>query len=116
MAYYLDENYTQAINNWQKVLELDQNHTLVKQYLEKIQLPESPAKALPDCTPTARQRIKQESEKHYKKGLVLYRQRNFTEAEHRWNRALKIDPDHVGAQRGLDRINAILSAFEERGI
>ncbi|MCK5243299.1 PorV/PorQ family protein [bacterium] len=116
MAHYLDENYSLAIDKWQAALKLNPNQPLVKKYLDKVQSRKAPTKVLMDLTPTARQRIRREIDKKYKKGLLLYRKRDFTPALSQWRSVLEQDPDHVGARHGVERIEAILSAFEKHGL
>lgn len=116
VALYLNEQYAKAIVKWQAALKIKPDLPRVKGYITTALL-QQPLKAPSrDVTPTSSALIQQEVAKYYEEGLLKYRQRDFVQAHSRWRRVLELDPNHIGAKRGVERVKAILSAFEEHGI
>jgi tetratricopeptide (TPR) repeat protein len=115
LAFYADGDYTRATAKWRAALQVHPAHPEAAAYLAKVEA-QKPTTAPPDATPTTGERQRQEARTLYESGLVKYRQREFTQAQALWRKALALDPQQVDAQRGLERIEAILKAFEDRGI
>ncbi|MEW6517092.1 MAG: PorV/PorQ family protein [candidate division FCPU426 bacterium] len=115
LAYYADSDFTRAIAKWRAALETDPSHVQAAAYLAKAET-QKPQQPLPDVTPTTSERQRQEAQTLYESGLVKYRQREFAQARALWQKTLALDSRHADAQRGLERIEAILKAFEDRGI
>jgi len=82
---YLKEDYTKAIEMWEKVLELDPSHELSRQKIEKAgkmkELKEKEGK-------------KAQVEYHYMRGVDFYLDEDLANAKKEFKQALKIDRDH----------------------
>jgi len=97
--YYQKGEYEKAIPEFKKILELDPNHLeskrLIVQAKEKIE-----------------ERIKQEAEMHYTRGLKAYSQGLLEEAIKEWKEALKLEPGNEKIQKALEGVEKELHLKE----
>ncbi len=113
LIYYTDEKYALAAEAWEKAMRLNPNQESIRLYLEKARKHlQTRAAEKPQPTPAALE----ETERCYEQGLQSYRQKKFEEARKQWTRVLQLNPKHAGAQRGVERINAIMGVLQERGL
>ena len=66
------------------------------------------------CQPLIYAGNKLQAKEMYKKGLLNYRQHSYHEASDCWKKVLVLDPENTDAKRGLERIEAILSALDKK--
>ncbi|MCK5219120.1 PorV/PorQ family protein [bacterium] len=115
VGFYLDGEFARAIEKWERALKINPGLKQAKVYLAKAQeynQPKLDKIENRDLNTAERRQVDQ----YYEQGLLKYRQRKFIEARNLWRLVLKQDPDHKDAQRGMERIKAILNVFEKRGI
>jgi tetratricopeptide (TPR) repeat protein len=89
-GYYQGGEYEKAIAEFEKILELDPNHSeskrMIRQAKEKIEQTKS----------------EEEIEKRYTRGLKAYSEGRLQEADKEWQEALKLDPDNEKIQKALE--------------
>lgn len=116
--HYAEGEYQLAIQNWQQALEANPRLTAASEFISKAR--ELIARSAPakETEKTARLSGPQQARcrELYAQGILLYRQRKFLQARDAWDNVLKIDPTDKEAQRGVERIEAILRVFKERGL
>ncbi|MFH1353196.1 MAG: type IX secretion system membrane protein PorP/SprF [bacterium] len=83
--YYLKENYTKAVEMWEKVLQLDPSHEISRQKIEKAEK----MKALKDKAGKGSQ-----VEYHYMRGVDFYLDEDIGNAKKEFKEGIKIDPNH----------------------
>ena len=112
---YMEEKYPAAVTAWEKALALNPRLDTARAYLAKAKanLPQIDKIRRPAAVATATQ---EQAEEAYRQGLQQYRQKKFSEARELWQKTLQMDPGHADARRGLERIDAILKMFQERGV
>jgi len=111
MAFYEQGQYVSAINQWEKVLELNPTHkgarANIKKAQEKLAQMRKAEKAL------ARKRAVRSKESriagHYKKGYRLYKDGKMKAAIGEFEKVLKLDPKHKEAQEYLAKAHEQLT-------
>jgi len=83
--YYLKENYTKAIEMWEKVLQLDPSHELSRQKIEKAEK----MNAL-----KAKSGKESQVEYHYMRGVDFYLDEDIANARKEFKEVMRIDPNH----------------------
>jgi tetratricopeptide (TPR) repeat protein len=91
--------YTEAMEEFLHVLELDPQHTKAQQQLGKVQ---QAMKKQGIYVPVIR--AQDQAENYYKEGLRLYGEERYDEAAKAFQAALKLTPDHQEAHEALQRL------------
>jgi len=87
LEYLKSGDYSEAITQFEMALKRDPSHVEAAKALQKT-----------------RRSQNELAEKHYKEGLILYSQGNFSGAIKQWQIVLKTDPDHSKARRALIKV------------
>jgi len=91
---YAKENYTEAMERFNQILEKDQQNTQALNYLEQCQ-----------------KKLAEKVDEYFNKGLELYSRENYRLAIQYWQKALEINPSHKGSieysKRATERIKAL---------
>ncbi|MFQ5825137.1 MAG: tetratricopeptide repeat protein [bacterium] len=91
---YNAQNLIEAVEIYNKVLQLDSNNDQAKKELTKC-----------------KEKINEKVEKYFNEGINFYTLDRYEEAIEKWNEALKFDPNHKGSleykQKALQRLKAL---------
>ncbi len=102
LGYYQSGEYEKAIAEFEKILELDPDHSetkrMIRQVKEKIEETKS----------------KEEIERRYTRGLRAYTEGRLQEADREWKEALKLDPENEKIMKALQAVEKELKLMEEK--
>ena len=107
---YRQDDYTKAVETWQKILAIDPDHNQAQRYIKRAEnklaetKPPEPVVDPKDSGPqTATQDQQEQIEKLLSDGKSLYRQDKYQEAIAAWQKVTSIDPDNNQAKRYIQR-------------
>lgn len=111
-------DFTKAIESWQKVLELDAKNAEAKDAIAKLQDRIAAAKKPKPTKPTQPQptkpkATKEEIEALYKKGVSYFTAENYDAALKLFKQIIALDPNHTGAKEYKKRTEARIKILNE---
>jgi len=111
-------DFTKAIESWQKVLELDAKNAEAKDAIAKLQDRITAAKKPKPTKPTQPQptkpkATKEEIEALYKKGVSYFTAENYDAALKLFKQIIALDPNHTGAKEYKKRTEARIKILNE---
>jgi tetratricopeptide (TPR) repeat protein len=87
MAFFEDQNYQRARNEWQAILSIDSTHAGAADYLARTQ-----------------EKIDEEVAQHVRRARALENESRFAEAVAEWNNVQQYQPDNREAARAITRL------------
>ena len=105
LQFFSDEQYQEALDEFEAVAELDDNYVEVQEYIQRSEA------GLKDMDSYS-----EEIMKIYSTGIGLFVQKKYTEAIAEWDKIIKIDEYNKLALRNIKEANRRLKRLEELGI
>jgi len=128
--YYHQQQYQQAIAEFQKVLELNPNYTKALGYIERakkriketkereLKAKEAELKARQEAEERARKEAQAKKQKqareHYLRGESLYRQKSYEQAIAEFQKVLELNPNYTKALGYIERAKKRIKETKER--
>ena len=95
IRYYTEKRYPEAISSWERVLEIDPEHSLSREYIEK-----------------AKEEVRSLIHTHTSRASRLIRAGDFTSALNEYHVALRYDPQNLAVLRGIKRAQNLIRSNE----
>ena len=95
IRYYTEKRYPEAISSWERVLEIDPEHTVSQEYLEK-----------------AKEEVRRLVHQHTERALRLVKAGDYTGALNEYHVALRYDPQNLASLTGISRTQDLMRSNE----
>jgi tetratricopeptide (TPR) repeat protein len=95
IRYYTEKRYPEAMSSWERVLEMDPEHSLSQEYLDK-----------------ATEEVRTLIHSHNERAVRLIRAGDYTGALNEYHIALRYDPQNLAILRGIKRSQNLIRSNE----